>query len=162
MAQSKKCYTDNEIKELRHSKKFKQRYAKCLRKILNSAPDISQRLIDWKDTFKEQVDPRTGQKLFTSDTKSAVENQMTHAEDIQFPETEMYRSVPPGPKSRLTHNLSTYRSMNPEPMLESWHGRFAYFGNTGMQPGLAGPIPHDRDCRNKRHRRMKPQASIAI
>jgi hypothetical protein len=138
MAQSKKCYTDNEeIKELRHSKKFEQRYAKHLRKILNSAPDISQRLIDWKETFKEQVDPRTGQKLFTSDTKSAVENQMTHAGNIQFPEIEMYRTVPPGPKSRLTHNLSTYRSMNPEPMLEPWHGRFAHFGNTGMRPGLA-------------------------
>jgi hypothetical protein len=25
-----------------------------------------------------------------------------------------------------------------------------------------GPIPHDRDCRNKRHRRMKPKASITI
>jgi hypothetical protein len=69
-------------------------------------------------------------------TKSAVENQMEHVEHIQFPkDMEMYRAIPPGLRS--THNLPCYRSINPEPMLESWHGRFAHFGNTGMRAGLA-------------------------
>jgi hypothetical protein len=136
MAKDKKCYTDGDIKELRHSKKFKQRYAKYLRKFLNRGTDIAQRLLEWKDAFKNQIDPTSGRKLFTEDTKAAVENQIMHVEDIQFPENmEMYRMIPPGPRS--THKLPSYRSVNPEPMLESWHGRFAHFGNTGMRAGLA-------------------------
>jgi hypothetical protein len=136
MAKDKKCYSAAEINELRHSKKWKQRYAKYLRKVLHRAPEIEQRLLDWKRTFKEQVDPTSGHKLFTSDTKSAVENQVKHVHDIQFPTgMEMYKTILPGPRS--THNLPSYRSINPEPMLESWHGRFAHFGNRGMAPGIA-------------------------
>ena len=136
MAKDKKCYTATEINELRHSKKWKQRYAKYLRKVLHRGSEIEQRLLDWKRTFKEQVDPTSGLKLFTADTKSAVENQMKHVEDIQFPEgIDMYKTILPGPRS--THNLPSYRSINPEPMLESWHGRFAHFGNRGMGPGIA-------------------------
>ena len=139
MAKDKKCYTDQEINELRHSKKWKQRYAKFLRKMLNSGPDISQRLIQWRDSFANLVDPATGNKLFTADTHPSVENQIKHVEHIQFPDgVEMYREIRPGPRS--THNLSTYRSVNPEPMLESWHGRFAHMGNTGMNDMLADII----------------------
>jgi hypothetical protein len=136
MAKDKKCYSALEINNLRHSKKFKQRYAKYLRKVLHRGHEIKQKLLDWKKTFKEQVDPTSGKKLFTPDTKAAVENQLEHVEDIQFPpKMEMYRTILPGPRS--THHLSSYRSINPEPMLESWHGRFAHMGNTGMRPGLA-------------------------
>ena len=136
MAKDKKCYTPSEIQELRYSKKWKQRYAKYLRKVLHRGSEIQQGLLDWKREFKDQVDPTTGLKLFTADTKSAVDNQIKHVEDIQFPlGIEMYKTIPPGPRS--THNLSSYRSINPEPMLESWHGRFAHFGNRGMKPGLA-------------------------
>jgi hypothetical protein len=136
MAKNKKCYSDTEIKELRHSKKFKQRYAKYLRKRLHGGLVIVQKLLEFKDRFKNDVDPVSGQKLFTADTKAAIMNQITHVEDIQFPRgIEMYRMIPPGPRS--THKLPCYRSINPEPMLESWHGRFAHFGNTGMRAGLA-------------------------
>jgi hypothetical protein len=136
MAKDKKRYSDQEIWELRHSKKWKQRYAKYLRKRLNAPDDIRQRLLKWRTEYANRVDPASGKKLFTADTKSAVENQMEHVEHIQFPkDMEMYRAIPPGLRS--THKLPCYRSINPEPMLESWHGRFAHFGNTGMRAGLA-------------------------
>jgi hypothetical protein len=136
MAKNKRCYSDNEIKELRHSKKFKQRYAKYLRKRLHSSFSIIQKLLDFEERYRNCKDPVTGQKLFTVDTHDAIKNQIKHVQDIQFPEgMDMYRKVPPGPRS--THNLNCYRSINPEPMLESWHGRFAHMGNTGMRAGLA-------------------------
>jgi hypothetical protein len=40
MAKDKRCCSDNHIKELWHSKKFKQRHAKCLRKRLHQRPKM--------------------------------------------------------------------------------------------------------------------------
>jgi hypothetical protein len=61
---------------------------------------------------------------------------MAHMQDIQFPNgVEMYQEIKPGPRS--THGLSKWISSNPGPALESWHGRFANFWNTGMAAGLS-------------------------
>jgi hypothetical protein len=151
MAKDKHCYSDKEIKELRHSKKWKQRYAKYLRKRLHGALVIVQNILDFKKAYKEKLDPVSGLTLFTAETKDAIENQLKHCQHIQFPEgIEMYRTIPPGPKS--THNLPCYRSINPEPMLESWHGRLAHYGNTGMRAGLA-------DCL---HLRGAAEANVTV
>jgi hypothetical protein len=77
-----------------------------------------------------------GKWLCNKATQPAIHNQIGHTQDIQFPDrVEMYQEIKPGPPSK--HGLSTWISSNPEPALESCHGRFSNFGNTGMAAGLS-------------------------
>jgi hypothetical protein len=105
----------------------------------SSIQGMKQNRISWigRKPSRNKSTQQVG-KSFSHPTTSqqSRSNQLEHVEDIQFPpKMEMHRTIPPGPRS--THNLSLCHSINPEPMLESWHGRFAHMGNTGMRPGLA-------------------------
>jgi hypothetical protein len=129
-----KKYNDTDIHNLRRSKRWKQRYGTYLRKLLHKSEIIQTQLASWWITYGRMNED--GKGLCSKATDSAIRNQMKHTQDIQFPDgVKVYREIKPGQRS--THGLSKWVSCNPEPALESWHGRFANFGNTGMAPGLS-------------------------
>ena len=138
MSHSAKPMSHEDIDDLQKSSKWSQRYSRFLRKLLHPAPTIEHRLKCWVDKYKTCTDPITGQSLFAGTVK-AVENQVQHANHIQWPkDIEMYVRIPPGP--RATHGLDSFRSRNPEPQLESFHGQFANFGNNRMSDHLGDDI----------------------
>ena len=87
-----------------------------------------------------EYDLKTGKTLFTSETKSAVENCKRNAQYLQDnrPIEEMYREVKAGPKSK--HGLSVWLSFRGESKLEYWHDNFAHFGNSGMNRELCDSL----------------------
>jgi hypothetical protein len=105
-----------------------------LRKMLHKPEIVKTKLMSWWLNYRTTNED--GLWLCNKATEPAIRNQMGHTQDIQFPDgVEMYREIKPGPRSK--HGLSTRISSNPEPAVESWHGRFANFGNTGMAAGLS-------------------------
>ena len=144
---STKC-SDEEIVDLKASKLFRQRHAKHLRKEMRPPNTIRQMLDDWFDRFKcssnnsarparGRLDPLTGNRLFTSETKEAIINckdKATHLQD-QLPLEKMYRVIRPSPNS--PHGLNEYLSRRGESSLESFHLSLAHFANCGMKRSLA-------------------------
>ena len=88
-----------------------------------------------------KYDDRTGQTLFTSETKAAVKNCQKNAKYLQdtLPIEEIYTEVKAGPNSK--HGLSEWISLRGESKLESWHDNVTHFGNSGMNSELS-------DCLN--------------
>ena len=68
------------------------------------------------------MDPIKGKKLFTPDTKAAVEEAFMSCDFLHdiLPLDEMYRSVPPSLRSM--HVLSLQKSNHGESRLESFQG----------------------------------------
>jgi hypothetical protein len=129
-----KKYNDTDIHNLQRSKRWKQRYGAYLRKMLHKPKIVETKLMSWWLNYRTTNED--GLWLCNKATEPAIRNQMGHTQDIQFPDgVEMYREIKPGPWSK--HGLSKWISSNPEPALDSWHGRFANFGNTGMAAGLS-------------------------
>jgi hypothetical protein len=127
-----------QIEELRKTAKWNQRYSRFLRKKLHLPASMKQSLLCWLDKYKDCKDPLTEQELFVG-TAKVVERQLTHLEDIQWPDSiDMYVRIPPGPRS--THGLHSFRSRNPEPQLESFHSQFANFGNNRMSDEIGDDL----------------------
>jgi hypothetical protein len=103
-----------------------------------------------------RLDPARGIPLFTSDTKSAVENCKEKAIYLvdPLPLEDMYDSILPNPNS--THQLTRYLSKRGESNLESFHDRFAHFANCGTRStladnlNLAGTARYNLAIRHKR------------
>jgi hypothetical protein len=144
-------YSENDIAQMQATKKFRERYKSYLRKHINGPEHIRTELSKWFITFKcsssegqmpaeGQLDPRTGQTLFTETTHSAVDNCIQNAQHLQdrLPLEEMYREVKP-PKN-AKHECSTWISFRGESKLESFHDNVKHFGNTGMDPGLCDTL----------------------
>jgi len=105
-----------EIAALKSTKHFKDRYGKYLRKRIHKPNTMIQQLDDWFCKYKVtssggrpaggRLDPNRGIKLFTAETKSAVDNckdKAIHLTD-PLPIAEMYFQVPPNPNSK--HHLT--------------------------------------------------------
>ena len=138
MSHSAKPMNHEEIEDLQKTTKWNQRYSRFLRKNLYPASTIEHRLKCWVDKYKTCKDPITERLLFEGTVK-AVENQIQHTNHIQWPQDiDMYVRIPPGP--RATHGLSSFRSRNPEPLLESFHAQFANFGNNRMSDHIGDDI----------------------
>ena len=142
-----KTHTIQEIAALKTTKNFRDRYSKYLRKKLHHPNTMIQNLDDWFCNYKVtssggrpaggRIDPERGIALFTSETKTAVENckqKAIHLSD-PLPIEEMYFAVKPNPNSR--HKLTEYLSKRGESKLEAFHDRLANFANTGMRDSLA-------------------------
>jgi hypothetical protein len=71
--------SQSDISKMRHSKLWKQRYGRFLRKRILDGATIAVNLAMWKDRFSNKKDPRTGYKLFTEATAPAVANQIQNA-----------------------------------------------------------------------------------
>lgn len=151
-----KPMTDEEIVAMRKTKAWRQRFARFLPKEILPPETIRIRLEEWYTKYKSDVDPISGHYLFAG-TKDSVKNQKNHAEHIQWPDNvEMYTEIKPGPKS--SHQLTSYRSKNPESQLESFHGQLANFGNGRMSDELADDI-HLRGIAD-RNRKIRHQVAV--
>ena len=144
----KRCSSE-EIADLKRSRVFRDRHAKCLRKQLHKEETIVQALDDWfcwhkvmsSDPINSpaggRLDPIRLETLFTPDTKNAVECCKEKAKHLSdpLPLDEMYDRTLPNPNS--THQLIEHLSKRGESKLEAFHDRFAHFANCGMRDSLA-------------------------
>ena len=162
-----KC-TSSEIADLKSSRQFRDRHAKCLRKQMHPPQTMIQKLDDWfckcKVTSSEpetrpargRLDPVRMVALFTADTKAAVENCKLKAKHLKdpLPLHQVCDEMPAHPKSK--HQLSEFLSKRGESKLESCHDRLAHFANCGMRDtladnlNLAGTARHNLSIRHKR------------
>jgi hypothetical protein len=140
--------TDDDISELKATKAFRQRYDRYLRKEIRPPHTLRAMLDDWFDRYKcstsnearpalGRLDPKTGQSLFTEDTKSAYLNCRDKAEYLQdpLPLDDMYDVILPNENS--AHGLKEYLSRRGESSLEAFHLLLAHFANCGMRSSLA-------------------------
>jgi hypothetical protein len=158
--------SDDEIRQLRHSKRWKQRYSDFLRKLILPGATQRHRLELWIQQFKNKVD-QTGKSVFTRNTEKVATEQLKkvhHASDV--PGMEMYQEILPGKRS--THGLSKWRCDRPESPLEKFHELLAHFGNSGMNPELSdilelgGTTEFNVKMRYKYHQNNKKLAGESI
>jgi hypothetical protein len=137
MAKDGQKYTSQEIRALKHSKRWNERYSKYLPKEILGSQVIAQGLDDWYSEMEPLIiNDRRLLKTSKNELIQSINLAKTHAEDIQDAQgVEVYRKVPPGPRS--THGLTTYLSLRPESKLEKNHGDYKHYANTGMRPELA-------------------------
>jgi len=163
---SGKC-TDKEISELKSTKTFKQRYDRYLRKEIRPANVMCGMMDDWFAQFKctssdnsrlagGRKDPISGDTLFSSETKGAVDEckkKATHLQD-PLPLDQMYDVIQPSPNA--SHQLKECLSRRGELCLESFHLMLPHFGNCGMRStltdnlNLTGTARHNLTIRHKR------------
>jgi hypothetical protein len=127
--------SDNEVRQLRHSKRWKQRYSEFLRKLILPGATQRHRLKLWIQEFKNSFD-KTGKSVFTRNTEKVATEQLRkvhHASDV--PGMEMHQEILPGKRS--THGLSKWRCDRPESPLKKFHKLLVHFGNSGMNPELS-------------------------
>jgi len=161
-----KKHTTEEIATLKKTKCFRDRCGKHLRKKLHQPNTMVQRLDDWFVKYKVtssggrpaggRLDPSRGVSLFTSETKTAVENCKDKAMHLSdpLPVDDMHFPIKPNPNSR--HQLTEHLSKRGESKLEAFHDRLANFANSGMRDALAdnlhlaGTARHNLSIRHKR------------
>ena len=166
-ATGKKCSSDD-IADLKRSRLFRDRYSRCLRKVIHEPETIKQNLDDWfckcKLTSSDpankpaggRMDPVRVVALFTVDTKSAVEACKEKAKYLSdpLPLEQMYEKTLPNPNS--SHQLTEFLSKRGESKLEAFHDRLAHFANSGMRErsadnlNLAGTARFNIAMRHKR------------
>ena len=103
--------SDTEIRDLRHSKRWKERYSAFLRKRILPEDTIRYRLNIWLHEFRNATDER-GKSVFSKKTEKVALEQfkkVRHVSDV--PNLEMYQRIPPGPRS--THGLSKWKCDRP-------------------------------------------------
>jgi hypothetical protein len=166
MARDGHRYSTDEIHKLKHSPKWKRRYSKWMKKRIHPTSVIRQNLSEWWTEFKVnasegqlqgkgRLDPTTGKKLFTPETKTAFDEQMIKCQFLGdvIPSSDLYTKIPSGPRS--THGLSEYISHRGESNLESFHSLLANYGNSNTNPALAdvlhleGTATHNVKIRHK-------------
>jgi len=168
LSSNNKKFTTEDISDLQCTKYFRVRYGKYMRKQLREPNTMVQRLDDWFCKYKVtssdpdarpargRLDPSHNVPLFTSETKSAVENCKEKAVHLADPMTidQMYDNIPPSPNSK--HQLIEHISKRGESKLESFHDRLAHFANSGMRDSLsdnlhlAGTARYNLSIRYKR------------
>lgn len=142
---------DEQVQSLRDSRRWKTLCDPYLRKIIFTGDIIRMNLTEWFIDYKVDASPGeaqgrgrpnpiNGQKLFTPDTKSAVEECKKTCEFLHdvLPPEQMYRSANAPATSK--HGLETQNSNRGESRLESFHGVSADFANTNMRASLADAL----------------------
>lgn len=147
--------TDDEIRNLRHSKKWKQRYSPYLRKIIHAGEKIQYQLHQWIHDYKDRCDAN-GRPVFTKNTEKATNEQMKKVQYVSdSPDGQYYQEIPCGP--RTTHGLSKWKTDRPESPLEKFHEILAHFANSGMKPELADALTLGGTCEYNVKQRYKSE-----
>ena len=147
--------TDDEIRDLRHSKKWKQRYSPYLRKIIHAGEKIQYQLHQWIHDYKERCDAN-GRPVFTKNTEKATNEQMKKVHYVSDSiDGQYYKEIPCGP--RTTHGLSKWKTDRPESPLEKFHEILAHFANSGMKPELADALTLGGTCEYNVKQRYKSE-----
>ena len=160
-------HNDDEMSDLKSTKVFRQRCDRYLRKEIRPPHILCSMLDDWFDQFKctssdgsrparGRKDLITGDTLFSSETKTTVEECKKKASCIQdpLPLEQMYDVMLPSINS--PHQLKEHISHRGESCLESFHLMLAHFGNCGMRTSLADNLNLTGTARfnlSVRHRR---------
>ena len=157
MGKTGEKWSDERIDRENMSVKFKERFEVCLRKKIHPPALIRHKLELWFKDFAHEEDPFTGKKLFTVDTKTAVDEQRKNAENVTdtVPVEELHRIITKGPKSRTKHSLLKKKSLRCESHLESFHLKLKHFANTNSSQALADHLNLIGTCRHNvtmRHR----------
>ena len=145
---SDRAYTAKEIEEMLYTPRFKKNYEQYLMKCIHPADLIVQNLRNWFDRYKcdssdpdnpgqGRIDPRLKAKLFTPDTKEAINSAISHAGDIQCPTNPIELHHVTQPTKGSKHGLPIILSDMNESKLECFHGKMANFANNGMRNILA-------------------------
>jgi hypothetical protein len=141
-------HNEEQIRSLRDSPRWKQVCDPHLRKIILPGDVIRLNLGEWFINYKVdaspgepqgrgRLNPVNDQKLFTPETKPAIEECKKTCEYLSdiLPPEQMYRSTNAASKSK--HGLRIQISNHGESRLEAFHGLSADFANTGMRESLA-------------------------
>ena len=158
--------TDDDIADLKATKCFRQRHAKCLRKEIRHPNAMRDRLDECHSRFKcsasegsapalGRLDPVTKDPLFAAETKTVIGNCKDKCQHLQdpLPLDQMCDVMQPNPNS--PHGLKACLSRRGESNLESFHLMLAHFGNAGMRESLAdnlnltGTARHNMQMRHK-------------
>jgi hypothetical protein len=132
---TKHKYSDAEIRNLRHSKKWNQRFSAFLRKTILPGATIQHRLQNWIEHWVDQSD-RNSRPIFTKTTEKVAKEQLNKVRYASDPdEKSMYTKIPAGPRS--SHGLPKYESNRPESSLEKYHESMAHYANGGCSKELA-------------------------
>ena len=119
--------SDDDIKKIRHSKQWKSRYDKYLRKVFRSEAEIYSYLDRWIQTWDGHEDS-CSRRIFSSATIKATREQMRKVKYVlDSKNATIYSPVPPSQDS--PHNLTVWRTNRPESSLEKFHEHLAHFGN---------------------------------
>ncbi len=138
LSKTKEKFSDAAIRDLRHSKRWKQRYSQFIRKLVLPGATQRHHLNFWIEEFKNEKD-QSGKPVFPQNTKKVAAKQLKkvhHASDV--PGMDMYQEILPGP--RLTHGLSKWKCNRPRSPLETFHELLAHFGNSGMNKILGDTL----------------------
>lgn len=130
--------TAAEIDEIKHSKRWNQRYENFLRKEIHQGATIKQALEEWIIAWNTRSD-EMGRFVFTRNTEKTTRDQYLKvplASDV--PGLQMYQEVPAG--SLSSHGLSKFYSNRPESHLEQFHQWLAHYANTNSAPEFSDPI----------------------
>ena len=135
-----KKHSDQDINELRHSKRWKERCDPLLRKQIRAGPIIAQGISDWIDDWENRQDAQ-GCSVFTRNTAKVAREQMKKVKYVEDPPgIEMYREIPAGKRS--LHKLPKWLSNRPESGLEKFHELLAHMANTGSGIALADALTY--------------------
>lgn len=144
---------DYDIDNLRHSKRWKQRYSSFLRKKILPEDTIKHRLHMWIVNWDTYSDSH-GRHVFTKTTTKVANDQMNKVKHVSDLEGHIYyQEIPAGPQS--THGLSRWRSDRPESPLEKFHEILAHFANSGMKAELADALMLGGTCEYNVKQRFK-------
>ena len=134
-----KHWSDDEISEANMTSDFKKRFKVYLQKKIHPAETIVHKLQLWFDDFKDRADSLTGKKLFTMDTKRAVEEQKKKATFITdyLPVEDMYMDIQKGAKSTSRHDLTKKKCLRCESHVENWHNKQPHFANNNSRQQYA-------------------------
>jgi hypothetical protein len=146
-------WTDQEIRDLRHSKIWNPKCGSYLRKLILQGSTIAHRLQLWIQRWLSAID-FAGRPVFTQNTEKIALEQLKkveHVADSSF--MEHYEEIPPGPRS--THGLSKWRSNRPESQLEGDHLDLAHYANGGMRKELADALTLGGVCEGNVKKRWR-------
>ena len=104
--------SDDDIKKIRHSKQWKSRYDKYLRKVFQSEAEICSYLDRWIQTWDGHEDSCT-RRVFSSATSKATREQMRKVKYVLDSRNATIYS-PVLPSQDLPNNLTVWRTNRPE------------------------------------------------
>jgi len=144
-------HSEEEVREMRGTKAFRQRHDRCLQKEMRPPHMMCGMLDDWFDRFKCSAsegsrhargrrEPLAGAILFAGETKEAIRLAKANAKHLQdpLPLEQMCFVIQPNPNA--THQLKECMSRRGESSLESFHSMLACFGNCGRRSSLIGNL----------------------
>ena len=159
LSSSRQPMTTDEINQVRHSKQWKSRYDRYLRKVFRSEAQICSYLEEWIRTW-DGVEDSCGRRVFSSATTKATREQMSKVQFVLDSEKAIVYSPVPPPKDSV-HNLTVWRTNRPESSLEKFHELLAHFGNGAMRKEYAdaliyrGTAEYNITCRWKSQKEQK-------